>query len=92
MIPLQQKATDTKVGSTWRSERQSVVQTPRFGGDEQIAEDTKSDDECKKNHSCHGETHESSETAKQKKEHNCQRSRGNMTWERQETRAQLHKL
>ncbi|TNN59520.1 hypothetical protein EYF80_030244 [Liparis tanakae] len=50
---------------TWRSERQPIVQTSWFGGDEEIAEDTQSDDEGEKNHSCHRETHESSETVQQ---------------------------
>lgn len=48
--------------STWSSERQPIVQTSGFSGDEQIAEDTQSDDEGKKNHSCYREGHESAQT------------------------------
>lgn len=47
---------------TWCSQRQAVVQAAGFGGDEQVAEDAEGDDEGQKNHSCHRQTHEGTET------------------------------
>lgn len=55
--------------STWCPERQPVVQTSGFGGDEQIAEDTQSDDEGQENNSCYRETHKSSKTIGQRHRH-----------------------
>lgn len=58
---------DSSAVSTWCSEGQPVVQTSGFSGDEQIAEDTESDDEGKKNHCCYRETHKSPKTIKKKR-------------------------
>lgn len=56
---------DWSAVGTWRPQRQPVVQTSGFSGDEQIAEDAESDNEGEKNHGCYGETHKSSKTVKQ---------------------------
>lgn len=53
---------DGNAVSTWCSEWQPIVQTSGFGGDEQTAEDTKSNDEGKENHSGYRETHKSPKT------------------------------
>lgn len=66
MVNVEGRRREGSARSTWCSEWQPVVQTSGFGGDEQITEDTQSDDEGQENYSCYRETHKSSKTVRQK--------------------------
>lgn len=46
---------------TWCSEGQAVIQATGFGGDEEVAEDTYSDEEGKQDHRCNGQTNQSTD-------------------------------
>lgn len=47
---------------TWHTKVEAVVPATGFGDDEEVAENTHSDDEDQQDHSCYGETNQSSKT------------------------------